>query len=176
MPLTRLLEHVFENLDIEDGRAFFTAIPDAIGSDGRDLSRVHWAFLREALRIMPAPPPHMQPVTNSVIAGMDLLARGETWEDAYLWAEVGASYSRWAVSAAAEAADAAAASLTAGDVDEADAEYWDEVAAEAAARAAGAVADTAANMARGTARSVTAARASEIIRQRDALLRMIREA
>ncbi len=172
MPLTRLLEHVFENLDIEDGRAFFTAIPDAIGRDGRDLSRVHWAFLREALRTMPAPPPHIQPVTNSVIAGMDILARGGKWEDAHLWAEV-AAVSHGAVSAVAWAAEAA---LTAGEADEAYTEYWDEVAAEAAARAAEAVADIAANMARGTARSVTAARASEIIRQRDALLRMIREA
>ena len=56
MPLTRLLEHVFERLDADNARAFFAAIPDAIGGDGRDLGRVHWAFLGDTLRHVPPQP------------------------------------------------------------------------------------------------------------------------
>ena len=128
MPLTRLLEHVFERLDADNARAFFAAIPDAIGGDGRDLGRVHWAFLGDTLRRMPPQPTDIQAVIDPVIEGMDRLARGEDWPEA-------------AAMAAAEAAEAAAMAA---------------VAALSAARAA--------------------ARSDEIIRQRDALLRLIREA
>ena len=124
MPLTRLLEHVFERLDADNARAFFAAIPDAIGGNGRDLGRVHWAFLGDILRHMPPQPTDIQAVIDPVIEGMDLLARGENWE-------------------AAEAA-------------------WAAAVAEAAVAEA--------------ARAAEAARSDEIIRQRDALLRMIREA
>ena len=79
MPLTRLLEHVFERLDADNARAFFAAIPDAIGGDGRDLGRVHWAFLGDTLRHMPPQPTYIQAVIDHVIEGMDLLAGGENW-------------------------------------------------------------------------------------------------
>ena len=148
-PLTRLLEHVFERLDADNARAFFAAIPDAIGSDGRDLSRVHWAFLGDTLRHMPPQPTDIQAVIDPVIEGMDLLARGENWSaEAEAAARVAAA---WEAAAAAEAAAWAAA----------------EAAARVAAWAARAAAEAA---------EAEAAVADEIIRQRDALLRLIKDA
>ena len=151
MPLTRLLEHVFERLDADNARAFFAAIPDAIGGDGRDLSRVHWAFLGDTLRHMPPQPTDIQAVIDPVIEGMDLLARGEDWSEAWAAADAAAD----AADAAWEAAEAARAAAAAAWAAAWEAAAWEAVEAAEAAEAAG---------------------ADEIIRQRDALLRLIREA
>ena len=103
MPLTKLLEHVFERLDYNLAREFFAAIPDAIGGDGRDLSRVHWAFLADILRHLPQQSGEAQAATDTVIAGMDLLADGKDWPaEAAAWAAraeaAAGEYSRQAAS------------------------------------------------------------------------------
>ena len=95
LPLVRLCEHVFEGLPADEAREFFSAIPRAIGSDGKDLSRLHWSFLASELRALPAVPDTVQAVIDPVIAGMDRLAAGLDW-------------SAWAAARAARAAEAAA--------------------------------------------------------------------
>jgi len=95
LPLVHICERVFEGLPAYDAKAFFAAIPDAVGCDGKDLSRVHWEFLAAELRALPEMPADIQAVIDPVIAGMDLLAAGKEWpKDA-------------AADAAAYAADAA---------------------------------------------------------------------
>ena len=73
-PLMRIAESIFEGLPDNEGRAFFAALPDAVGCDGKDLSRVHWAFLASELRLL-----HQQDCIDAVIEGMDLLVAGEDW-------------------------------------------------------------------------------------------------
>ena len=41
----RIAENIFQALPDDEGIAFFAALPDAVGRDGKDLSRVHWGFL-----------------------------------------------------------------------------------------------------------------------------------
>ena len=113
----RIAESIFEALPDDEGKAFFAALPDAVGRDGKDLSRVHWAFLAAELRALPKTTDAVQAVIGPVIDGMDLLASGKKWP---------AYAASAAAHAAARAADAAYAAARA-------AAY---AAADAAARAA----------------------------------------
>ena len=94
---TNIAKVIFDALPPADGRAFRSAFGDAVAEDGKDLSRVDWAWLAAELRVLPVTPPHIQAVIDPVIAGMDLLASGKKWPNAA------------ARAAAANAADAAAA-------------------------------------------------------------------
>lgn len=106
LPLVRVCESVFEGLPAEDAKAFFGAIPDAVGRDGKDLTRVHWAFLASELRSLPEVDGNTQSTIDAVIEGMDLLASGGKWSrDA---ADAAASAAASAAIAAARAARAAA--------------------------------------------------------------------
>ena len=135
--LTRLLEAIFERLPFDEAAEFFSAIPRAIGRDGRDLTRVHWAFLADLLRHLPDT--QARGVAADVTAGIDLLAEGKDWPGAAEAAEEAVTVYR----AAAEAA------------------YWAAEAAEAKAASVEAAVE---------------ARVKETRRQRDAILRLIREA
>ena len=99
----RIAENIFEALPCDEGKAFFAALPDAVGRDGKDLSRVHWAFLAAELRALPKTTDAVQAVIDPVIAGMDLLAAGKPWPKDAAYAAANAAY------AAADAANAAAA-------------------------------------------------------------------
>ena len=115
-PLLRIAERIFERLPTDDAKNFFAELPKAVGRDGKDLSRVHWAFLASELRLL-----HQQDYVNTVIAGMDLLAaREECPADAADAADAAAyaadaaayaarAYAYAAADAAYNAADAAAA-------------------------------------------------------------------
>lgn len=165
--LQRIAENIFEALSAAEAKAFFAALPNAIGCDGKDLTRVGWQFLAAELRALPPQRPDIQAVIDPVIAGIERLAVGQEWERAE------------AARAAADAADAAEAA--------ADAEWADE-AARAAARAARAAAwaaaatewaaDWTAAMARAVAGAADAAADAAGARrqQRDLLLRLIAEA
>ena len=104
----RIAENIFEALPDHEGKAFFAALPDAVGRDGRDLSRVVWAFLAAELRAMPQTTDAAQAVIDPVIDGMDLLFSGQQWTAAY------AAYAAKAAEAAgpARAAKAAAYATT----------------------------------------------------------------
>ena len=128
LAVSRIAEAIFENLPAADAPRFFAALPEAVGCDGKDLSRVHWQFLAAELRSLPAVPNGVQAVIDPVIAGMDLLSSGLEWKEAQAWAN--AAYAT--ADAAANAADAAT--------------------------------------------YATANRANAILRQRDLLLRLIKEA
>jgi hypothetical protein len=159
VPLMRIAENIFEALPQEDGRAFFAALPDAVEANGKDLSRVHWAFLASELRALPKVDEGTQPAIDHVIEGMDLLAIGKEWSaDA-------ARAAAYAARAAARAAAYAAAYAV-------DAAY---AAARAAAYAAAYAVD-AAYAAADAARAAAYADAAARIRQRDTLLRLIKEA
>jgi hypothetical protein len=106
LPLVRICEGIFEALPADEAKSFFAAVPDAVGVDGKDLSRVHWAFLAEELRALPEVPPEVQAVIDPVIAGMDLLASGQKWPAAARAAARAADAADAAY--AADAADAAA--------------------------------------------------------------------
>jgi hypothetical protein len=92
----RIAENIFEALPDHEGKAFFAALPDAVGRDGRDLSRAVWAFLAAELRALPQTTDAAQAVIDPVIDGMDLIFSGQQWPDAL-------------AARAADAADAAAA-------------------------------------------------------------------
>jgi hypothetical protein len=126
-PLVRICENIFEELAPDHAKAFFAAIPDAVGRDGKDLSRVHWAFLASELRALPKVPDDIQAVIDPVISGMDLLAAGGKWSADAARADAIAAY---AARAAADAARAAAIAAYAYAYAEADA----AIAAYAAAR------------------------------------------
>ena len=146
--LQRIAENIFEALPADEAKTFFAALPDAVGCDGKDLSRVGWQFLAAELRSLPPQPADIQEVIDPVIAGMDRLANGQDWPAATAYA---------AAKAAANAANAAYA------------------AAYAAAHAAHA-AHAAANAAAYAAYAAHAARAVVRLRQRDLLLQLISEA
>jgi hypothetical protein len=168
--IMRIAENIFEALPQEDGRAFFAALPGAVEANGKDLSRVHWAFLASELRALPKVGEGTQSAIDRVIEGMDLLAIGKEWSvdaaayaaDAY--AAAAAAYAA-AAAAAAAAADAAAAAYAYADAD--------AYAADAYAAAAAAYADADAYAA---AAADAAADAYARVRQRDTLLRLIKEA
>ena len=103
-PLLRIAENIFEALPDDEGRAFFAALPDAVGCDGKDLTRVHWAFLASELRLLP-----QQDCIDTVIAGMDLLSAGGEWSiDAARAAARAAHAAARAAHAASDVAYAAA--------------------------------------------------------------------
>jgi len=161
LPLVKICEHIFERLDVTEAVAFFAAIPDAIGNDGKDLSRLHWLFLIDTLKRMPI-------INQNVIDGLQLLANGKEWPQAR-------SFARAAADAAADAAYAVARAANAA----ADAAYAVARAANAAANAAADAAYAAAYAAyTAAARAAYAAdaRAAEIRRQRDCVLQLMRDA
>ena len=178
-PLTRLLESIFERLPFDEAADFFSAIPRAIGEDGRDLTRVHWAFLADLLRHLPDT--QARGVVADVADGMDLLATGQDWPGAAAKAAMAwsAAEAEAAMAAAARAAQAAEAEAEAAM---AMAAYWVAMAAYWAAYWAAARAAVAVARAAQAAQSAQAAQADgggggrEIRRQRDAILRLIREA
>lgn len=150
--LQRIAENIFEALPANEAKAFFAALPDAVGCDGKDLSKVHWQFLAAELRSLPPQPDHIQAAIDPVIAGMDLLAAGLEWSSA-------------------DAADAAARAAAQADADAAAAAAW------AAAQAAAAWAAAAARTSRTAARAAAdAADAAARLRQRDLLLQLIADA
>jgi hypothetical protein len=153
-PLLRLAEHIHENLPESETTAFFAVFPDAVARDGKDLTRVHWAFLAAELRTLPKQSDDVQAVIDRVIAGMDTLASGGEWS---------ADAARASARAARDAADAAADAAYA----VARAAAWTFDAADYAASAAAYAPDAAAG---------AADRAAAIHRQRDLLLRLIEEA
>jgi hypothetical protein len=150
----RIAEAIFEALPPCEAKAFFAALPNAVGCDGKDLSRVGWQFLAAELRALPDQPAEIEAAIHPVIAGMELLAAGQEWPEA-------AKAAAWAVAEAAKWA-AKAAKAAAWAVAEA---AW----AAALAASAGAAARIAANAA-------GAARGAVRQRQRDLLLRLIAEA
>ena len=155
LPLVRIAENIFESLTHADRVSFFRAVPDAIATDGKDLSRAHWAFLACELRALPLVEPEVQVAIGDVIEGMDLLAKGEEWPNAVAARDAASGAARAAANVAASAAAYVAAN----------------VAASAAANvAANVAASAAANAAR------AAASAAARLRQRDTLLRLIEEA
>lgn len=160
--LMRVCEDICEHLPSDERRAFFAALPGAVAGDGKDLSRVVWAFLASELRALPSVPDEVQAAIDLVIAGMDLLAAGEKWPDAVGASTVAATiHSAIAHTAAYSAYAAAVAHI----LDYAAAAY----AADAAAYAVDAAADAA-----DTNRSAVGI--ATRIRQRDTLLRLITEA
>ncbi len=151
----RIAESIFETLPDDEAKAFFAALPDAVGCDGKDLSKVGWQFLAAELRALPAQTAEIQVVIDPVIAGIDLLASGQEWAVADAAAAARAAWAAadtaaWVADAVAWAADAAADAARAA---------W---AADAAAAANGAVWTAAADAARR--------------RQRDTLLALISQA
>ena len=157
----RIAENIFEALPDHEGKAFFAALPDAVGRDGRDLSRVVWAFLAAELRALPQTTDAAQAVIDPVIDGMDLIFSGQQWPDAASCATYAASYAADATADAASVAAACAADAAAYAAYAADAAAY---AAAYAAYAADATADAAA---------YAAAYAAARLRQRDTLLALI---
>lgn len=166
-PLVRICENIFDALPLGEEKAFFAAIPAAVGRDGKDLTRVHWQFLAAELRALPEVSAEIQAVIDPVIAGMDLLADGKDWPDA---ADAARAADAADVARAAYAADAARAAARAA-LAAARAAY----AAGCAAYAAGCAADAA--LAAAYAADVARAAADAVrLRQRDTILRLIAEA
>jgi len=176
LAVSRIAELIFvEGLPPGEAAAFFAALPDAVDSDGKDLSRVCWQFLAAELRALPAVSAEAQAVVAPVIAGLDRLANGLGWPaheaesaskaaaaSAAVWAAACADWA-YAVASAAAAAAAAAAVYVAAD-DAACAVWVAAYAADATALAGGATA-----LAGGD--PILARR-----RQRDTLLKLIKEA
>ncbi len=164
----RIAESIFEALSDDEAKAFFAALPDAVGCDGKDLSKVGWQFLAAELRALPAQTAEIQVVIDPVIAGIDLLASGQEWAVADAAADADAARADWAADAAAWAADAAACAARAAAAARAD---WAADAADAADAAA-----WAARAAACAARAAAAADADARRRQRDTLLALISQA
>ena len=176
--VSRIAEAIFEGLPPDEAAAFFAALSDAVESDGKDLSRVVWQFLAAELRSLPPVTPEVQAAINPVIDGMDLLAEGKEWSKEDAEAAASAAYC-WAASAAGWAANAARAVAWA-------AAYWAASAADCAASAAAWAAASAASAAASAADCAAASAASAADsaaggdaarrRQRDLLLKLIKEA
>ena len=76
LPLAHIIKNISEGVpEAEEGIQFLSDIPDAIGADGKDLSLVHWQFLRDTLLRLPK----VTPEIKVVIKGMRLLAKGKKW-------------------------------------------------------------------------------------------------
>ena len=101
----RIAENIFEGLPAADAKAFFAALPDAVGCDGKDLSRVGWQFLAAELRSLPPQTTDIQAVIDPVVLGITLLANGQDWPAAA--ARLVARLAARATNAAANAAYAA---------------------------------------------------------------------
>ena len=158
--LLRIAENIFEALPDHEGKAFFAALPDAVDRDGRDLSRVVWAFLAAEFRALPKTTDAVQAVIHPVISGMDILANGQDWTDA----ADAAAYTAYAADAAAYTAQATAYA----------AQATADAAAYAAYAAACATADAAARAAAYAAYAAAyTADAAARLRQRDTLLALI---
>ena len=165
--LSRIAERIFEALPKGEDLDFFLAVPGAIGSDGKDLSRVGWAFLADTLRAMPPQDGAVKQAVDDVISGLDRLAAGGEWLTAARAKADAAAEAAWAAAWAANAAKAAEAAWAAA---------WAAEAARAAEAANAAEAAWAAGLAAGLA--AWAAKAAEAAngRQRDAFLRLVSEA
>jgi hypothetical protein len=170
LPLVRICENIFEALPAKEAKAFFAAVPDAVGRDGKDLTRVHWAFLASELRALPKVDDDTQSAINTVIKGMGLLASGGEWSrDAAADAAADAAdaadaaHAARAARAAARAADAAHAARSArAAIRTADA--TDAADAARAATLTAAYAADAARAARAAARTADAADAADAAR------------
>jgi hypothetical protein len=174
-PLVRICENIFEGLAPDEAKAFFAAIPDAVGRDGKDLSRVHWAFLASELRALPKVPDDIQAVIDPVISGMDLLAAGGKWSaDAARASASAAAYADAAYAAASAAARASAASASAAAY--ADAAYAAASSASASASASAAAYADAAYAAASAAAYAASAYAAHRKRQRVTILNLIKAA
>ena len=103
-PLLRIAESIFERLPTDDAKGFFAELPKAVGRDGKDLSRVHWAFLASELRELPNVHADIQAVIDPVIEGMEILASGGDWSKDAADAAAAAAYAAYAARAAAYAA------------------------------------------------------------------------
>ena len=170
----RIAESIFESLPEDEAKAFFAALPDAVGCDGKDLSKVGWQFLAAELRALPEQPDEIQVVIDSVIAGMDLLASGQEWAAAD--AAVRAARAAWAAARAADAAADADARAAWAAVRTAPA-AWAAARAADAADAAAWAADAAAWAADAAAWAPdAAAQVATFRRQRDTLLALISQA
>jgi len=188
IPLSRVAESIFEALSPSEAQDFFAAFPEC---SGKDLGRVQWQFLASELRALPPVTDDIQAAIDRVIDGMDLLGQGKEWSaaDAHAAATnaraAAAHAAAWAADATAVgAADAHAAHAAAWAADAtayvADAAYvaaWASDASDASAWPA----DTAAYVAHAAtwaavSSAEASARATVRHRQRDSLLRLIKEA
>ena len=106
LPLVKMTERIFERLPEKEAVQFFADIPHAIGADGKDLSLVHWKFLRDVLLRLPEITPEIQ----TVIDGISLLAEGKEWSKDKAVSAAYAAYSTHAAESAAYAAAHAAES------------------------------------------------------------------
>ena len=79
LAISCIAKNIFEELPPGDAPSFFAASPEAVGCDGKDLSRVVWQFLAVELRELLLVSAKTQAVVAPVIAGMDLLAEGKEW-------------------------------------------------------------------------------------------------
>lgn len=161
--VTRIAESIFEGLSADEAPLFFDAFPKAIGSDGKDLTRVSWKFLAAELRALPPAPDDIQAYIGSVIEGMDLLGDGKEWPEAAFNATsadtLAAAFSDAYAARTARFAWKARAGRSIGSSDAATYAAWS---ATYAARAAG--------------YTGSATYAAARLRQRDTLLRLIKEA
>jgi hypothetical protein len=147
-PSVKIIEDIFEALPEEEKPKFFLDIPNAIGKDGKDLSKIHWKFLASELRALPDQKPDIKKVIDPVIEGMDLLSNGKEWPDAAYAAYAAYGFSGSVVSVASYAAARAAES--------------DGVGVGVGIYAARAAADAAAYASRAAARSAGADGAREV--------------
>lgn len=192
--LVRIAEDIFERLPRDEQPKFHLEIAEAVAAagDGRDLTRVPWAYLADVLRRAREHAPKARRVIDRVIAGLDLLAAGKPWDvwgaqaaavhaairaENEAWEAIKAAHAAWAATQAAAAAWAWAAARAAAwaAVNEAQAAAWAAVnepqAAAWAAQAAAWAAQAVEHAARGAENA-----AAETQHQRAALLRLIRNA
>ena len=170
--ISRIAESVFEGLSESEAPEFFAALPSAIETDGKDLTRVGFQFLAAELRALPPVPTDVQAAIDPVITGLDILAEGKEWpseaDDRAARTVATSSKVRWAALAAAGAARNAITFAAAA------------CSAPRAALAPYAAATTAARAADEAARAAEAAEAHQAVvarrRQRDTLLQLIKEA
>ncbi|MCP4822153.1 MAG: hypothetical protein GY883_23465, partial [Shimia sp.] len=165
-------DSIFGGLSESEAASFFAALPDAIETDGKDLTRVGWKFLAAELRALPTVPAGVQEKIDPVIKGMDLLAEGKEWPAS---ASASASAAAWAIYADSAVTDAVTAAWSAAWAANADSAANAALAAISFRKAA----DSATFAAR--ARQATALAAAHAIiiarrRQRDTLLQLIKEA
>ena len=166
----RIAENIFEDLPDDEGTAFFAALPDAVGRDGKDLSCVQWGFLAAELRAMPQTTDAAQAVIDPVIDGMDLLFSGQQWTATKATKAAYAAYA--AAEESTEAAKAAEAAAYAATYAAYAAEAAAEAAAYAATHAAYAAAYAAYAAAEESSKAADAAGRARL-RQRDTLLALI---
>jgi hypothetical protein len=123
--VSKISGSIFDGLSPSEAASFFAALPDAIETDGKDLTRVGWQFLAAELRALPTVSAEAQAVVALVIKGMDLLANGLGWpahdaialgraaDAASAYAAAYATTAAWAYATTAASASAAAAAWAA---------------------------------------------------------------